>query len=639
MASSLKTTRGLAFNATWPRGTHLTRPRGTRLVKLSLAWLCLFGVSSGYAQPPVEPNNRSAIDAQFVRELEQIAQKCDELNLVDEARFTRAWPVSRLDDRIYCFVPPPVDPHAPGEEAGQIQKFWYQKFREVRGEYADQLWELASRQAETQPAQAFVLLHEILRENPDHEPARRALGYDLTNDGWRQDRAKIRSRKSNRDHTELGWKRRTFWQTDSPHFRIYATAEPARAEELAEAAERWYTSWRQLFFHFWHRGQNVSNWIRGASSDTGSSHKFTIVLFRNREQYLHDLASVSGIEVSSGFYSSEKETSFFYVADTPHTVDTWKHELTHQWFQETIPSRDVNETESGLWLIEGIAMFMESLREQGAVTTVGGVDAQRLQFARLRFHRERFYLPFQELQQLDRRELQTHPDLPRLYSQAAGVCHFLMSGPQRAGLIEFLQAFYSKHGNPDFATQVLDPIELDKAYRAWLLPVDVDRIARIQPHGQTGLAFPKSGLGSQPHSADALKAIGQCRDLTWLELTHNPIDDAGFEKLRDLNQLQQLFLDSTRLTDQSCAAIGDMSQLRDLDLSATGITDAGLQELANLKELQALWLAKTNIRDSGLESLMQLTKLKLLDIRATQVTRAGIEKLQAALGDGLRIVH
>ena len=420
------------------------------------------------------PPDREAIEAQFRDRLEKIASKCDELGLIEEAAITRQWPVDRFNDRHYFFVPPSRDALRPDSSADKNLQYWYEHFLGARSEYADHLFELAKIAAGTDDARAFRLLHEVLHENPDHLAARAALGYEQHDGEWLRDRAKIRSNKATRDQKLFGWKRRTYWTVHSPHFRIDCAADREVGEELVRNAERWYSVWRQLFFNYWNRGQSVRNWIDGKSSDTGSRHKFEIVLFRDRQQYLAGLSSVEGIEISTGYYDDQQRKSFFYVdGNSAESIDTWQHELTHQWFQETIPSRDSPSEDAYAWVLEGIAMYMESLEDRQTFFSVGGVDATRLQYARLRFNRDGFFVPLESANQLGRKALQQHADVRQIYSQSAGVCHYLMSGEQRDSFIAFLKSFYEKRGGkPSLKEHLGEMVSLDRAYQTWLLPLE-----------------------------------------------------------------------------------------------------------------------------------------------------------------------
>ena len=63
-----------------------------------------------------------------------------------------------------------------------------------------------------------------------------------------------------------------------------------------------------------------------------------------------------------------------------------------------------------------------------------------------------------------------------------------------------------------------------------------------------------------------------------------------------------------------------MNQLRELDLSDTKVTDEGLAVLAELPHLEELRLARTAITDAGFQKhLSGKTSLRKLDLTGTKV--------------------
>jgi len=77
----------------------------------------------------------------------------------------------------------------------------------------------------------------------------------------------------------------------------------------------------------------------------------------------------------------------------------------------------------------------------------------------------------------------------------------------------------------------------------------------------------------------------------------------------------------------------DLEQVTEIDLGGTEITDAGLKEVAKLKQLTSLELAGCEqITDTGLKEVAKLQKLTYLDLSCyEQITDAGVAQLQKAL--------
>jgi hypothetical protein len=84
-----------------------------------------------------------------------------------------------------------------------------------------------------------------------------------------------------------------------------------------------------------------------------------------------------------------------------------------------------------------------------------------------------FYMPLAELSRFGKTDLQSHPELARLYSQSAGLSALLLhaeNGRYREPLVRYLKAVYSGRDSEqtlaESTGQSLD--ELDAAYRRFL---------------------------------------------------------------------------------------------------------------------------------------------------------------------------
>jgi hypothetical protein len=59
-------------------------------------------------------------------------------------------------------------------------------------------------------------------------------------------------------------------------------------------------------------------------------------------------------------------------------------------------------------------------------------------------------------------------------------------------------------------------------------------------------------------------------------------DDESIKRLKDMNALEELSLDSSKVTDASIDTLGGLKNLRTLHLGRTGITEAGREKLRSL---------------------------------------------------------
>jgi len=110
-------------------------------------------------------------------------------------------------------------------------------------------------------------------------------------------------------------------------------------------------------------------------------------------------------------------------------------------------------------------------------------------------------------------------------------------------------------------------------------------------------------------------------------------DDAVASLLAIKENVAQLDLARTQITDKSLESIGQLPRLVRLDLHSTGVADGGLQHLGGLDHLEYLNLYDTKVGDEGLEKLKSLKNLKSLYLWKSEVTEGGVKELQKALPD------
>ncbi len=85
----------------------------------------------------------------------------------------------------------------------------------------------------------------------------------------------------------------------------------------------------------------------------------------------------------------------------------------------------------------------------------------------------------------------------------------------------------------------------------------------------------------------------------------------------------------TNLTTSHISAISKIkNNVTELDLSFTNLTDKMLSSIKEYKNLQVLKLQKTNITNKGLDGLSSLKNLRVLNLYGTQVDDKGLEKIK-----------
>lgn len=487
------------------------------------------------------------------------------------------------------------------------------------------LWRIADEFAAAGHIEpAYQLTHEVLHYDPSHAEARRRLGRS-----WQPSSTLPQNHPAQNRHRTYGWPGGTYVYVTTPHFQITSNATEEQTRRLAHELEALHTVWRQLFVRYWTTDRVFqTRWSAGTLPSPQGNHR--VVLFANREEYIRQLQKHEPqIELSTGVYRDQQKSAFFYAGD-PAPVATWYHEATHQLFHENgRVARSVGERQN-FWIIEGIALYMESLVRHDGYATVGGVDATRLQFARYRVLEEDYYQPLPEFVSLSHDRLQLHAEIRRLYSQAAGLSHFLMDGRDgmyRPAVSKYLRAVYQRRDEPDTLAKLTGQslADLDREYREFLAVKDEDLIDAPISQSLTALNLGRTGV------TDEGLHLSQWSQLTWLNLRGCEVTDLAIARIDDDTPLRQLSLEGTRITDLSLQKIGQLTTLDELDLSATRITNDGLKELSALKNLTTLWLSNTRVSDAGLQHLRHLRRLKKLDLTNSRVTPAGLRGLRASL--------
>jgi hypothetical protein len=596
-------------------------------------WLgiCLLTANVGLAEESVS-QRRAELDAQFQEQLNELGHRCDQLGLDDAARVTRAWMIPRDPSKHYFFLVPDTDMAKPALDAPEVAQQWYGKFRQIRSSQASSLWQLArDALAAERPELAYRLLYEVLREDPDFQEARRVLGYRRINNAWRNSSASVRVSRGRKPHPEFGWRAGTYWTLESEHYQVETNHRQQDAAELAQHLEQLHCVWRQQFLPFWTNTAELRRTWQGAARSRRAGKKLRVVFFRNHQEYVAHLQRVEPrIGITLGIYRHPERTAYFY-GGSGHVAATWRHEATHQLFHETLRASEDVGVANNFWVIEGVALYMESLELRGDYCTLGGIDASRLQYARYRALNERFYLPLGQLVVMRRRRMQESEDIRLLYSQAAGLTHFMMhdgDGSYRRALSDYLEAVYKEQDYPGTLSELVgEPLsELDSKYQTFLQVTDKD-LQLLQPRrGLSTLV-----LGHTSVTDAGLAHLEGMADLQWLDLAHCNITDQTVRRLRIAFELRQLNLEHTQITSAALETLGNLRNLESLDLSHTRITDDGLIHLAGLTTLTELWLTGTRITDAGLVHLCGMKGLQTLDVAGTQVTATAVQQLHERL--------
>ena len=582
-----------------------------------LAWTVSLSTAVTSVCAEDEALDRDELDLAYVRRLSALADKCRQSELSREADISARWFVPRDPRRQYLFlVPDGPDPTRPADDRPELARKWYAAFRKAREARADSLFDFARSALEAGRLEtAYQAVFEVLRENPDHTRARAVLGYRNRDGLWYHAAPQQPPRRGRLRHPKLGWQSGEYWRVETPHYQIVTNADAGQGVRLGRRLERLHTAWRQLFVRHWTTDRVLKARFDGPASYDRRYTRHRVVLFADREQYVKHLEPAEPqIAMSRGVYRDVDRTAYFFLGDA-RTETTWLHESTHQLFEETARVADRIGARQNFWIVEGAALYMESLRAYPDFCTVGGVDAARLQFARYRALNEKFYVPVDRFTRIGREQLQHDENIRKLYSQAAGLTHFLMDasgGRHRRAAVDLLAAVYAGRDNPETLSGLtgLAPDALDREYFR-SLQVTNDDLLRLAIELRRADALDaaerprmrKLCLGHTAVDDRGLAALASMPELDWLDLAHTKTTDAGIAHLAGATQLKQLNLEGTQITDRALDTIGRLKSLEELDLSNTRITDAATEQLARLTNLKILWLEGTKITPAAREKL------------------------------------
>ena len=611
----------------------------------TLVMRCALGfvlIAPGFAADEKLALTRAALDQEFHINLRELAQRCNEQGLHAPSQATLNW-IVRDPARQYFHLAANASTNDVAEDSPAVVAQWQQDFLQLRRRHAEQLYALVGELLDAGNAtEAYRMLFEVVREDPSHVAARRILGYEQVDGRWQTAFSRRMLESGRTHHPQFGWlpkkhvrryeagqryfrgrwisadqeerfrgRMNQAWRIETEHYVVQTNHSLPAGVQLGRQLETLHDVWRQLFVTYYASNEILARRFQGESVELAARRKYKVVFYRNREEYVRDLKKFQPrIEMTLGIYLGRQRTAYFFASDEEGHA-TLYHEATHQLFQENGPGRQRSGEEAGLdhnfWIVEGVALYFESLQAHDGYATLGGIDAERLQYARHNWLCGGFYEPLQRLTALGREAIQDHAQIRLVYSQAAGLTQFLMQhqhGVYRPALFDYLKLVYQRRDRPETLAELTGTnfAALDDAYRDSLVVHDED----VRP------------------SAD----LNSARRLL---LGQTQLTDAGAASLARATQLVDLNVDGTAITDKSLEVFGQLTHLRELDLSGTHIGDTGLQHLRDLQQLRVLWLSRTQVTDQCLPHLGTLKNLQQLYLQETQITPDGLQSLQQML--------
>lgn len=551
--------------------------------------------------------------AQMTAELDRLAKICDNLGLESQAKVCRTWFAPARADLHRLFLPSPF----PTESGKKEIDAWRNHFINARKKYAEHLFsEAQAAVARGDEMRGYRLLWQTLRENPEHEVAKRVLGSLLSALSTRP------QQKTNTKVNELATLGNvTRWQ--SPNFQLFSRATPKESLELAQQLEQFHILWTQVFFELWAPQDLLKRRMAGGNDPWPDYERMKVVLLANRAEYLKLLGgSEDNIGVSVGYYNPTVKMSIFYQAD--ELDETLHHELTHQMFSEAsvVDSSAVLEKVEGAWCIEGLALYMESLVEREEGWTVGGLEAPRLQTARYRALRDEYWPLWDGWCKGSLLNWKASNDIALMYSHATGLTHLFMDIlPEQTNarkiFLEYVRTVYSGKQNPSELLKLLGGTEqtAQASYRK-SMTIDDKQLEML-----AGNCEQVSQLVLCRSQLENWEVLAKFTQLKWLDLSFSNINQEKIGFIQGLTNLQRLSLEATKLDSAVMPILAKLKKLNDLDLSLCAIDDSGLASFVSHPSLETLWLTGTKVTEKSFPTLSTLPKLSSCDIGSTVITK------------------
>jgi hypothetical protein len=501
--------------------------RTVRVAAAGMAVLVAATAAAAAEKPPAR--SLAQLGEAFAAAIQGLATRATQAGDESLAKLIAAWPLPAAGERQNVVRIPPRVERPESVDTPDEEMVW-SDFLRVRRTRAAGLFEhavfvasahdrrlshddLASPAADASPlaqrsCEAVRLLHEALRDDPQHERARAAGGWIRRGDDWVWPEAAKRLDRGEAYDPAFGWmpkarleryragerSDRGRWvpaaedesrprdvqhgrEFHADHWEIVTAAGLADAASLAARLAETRDVWRQVFGAYAVEPAVLERRLAGRDRPTVHT-PHSAILCADRGQYVSELEPLeSRVGMTNGIYWTPTKTIWFFVdraADPPEPDPvTIHHEATHQLFTEgradAEKTRQLAGERCGFWAIEAAACYMESLRQTDFGWTVGGRDAGRGPAAKDRLDDD-FYVPFAELCGMGRREFQANERIQQLYSQIAGQADFLMNGAggrYRESFVEYLARVYCGTADPETLARLCkrSHAELDDEYR------------------------------------------------------------------------------------------------------------------------------------------------------------------------------
>ena len=456
---------------------------------------------------------------EYRQEAENLAQWCETHSLLPQAELTRGYILPIEAERIHIPVIPrqKQQDFLSGEASAEIV-FWHNTWMTLRQNLSLKLQELTKLAIrEKRLILAMQMIHIALHADPDSEKLRNVLGFEFYNGQWRTDWEIAQLKRGRVNHTQFGWipekhvaryesGERYFngkwiskeqdarehasinngWVISTEHYDVQTNHSIEEGVRLSRHLEAFYYVWKQVFIYYTVSTTELAQRLEGKKLRF-KEPRLNFVLFRDRQDYVATLGKNDpNIAISVGFYDNIAQKCYFFMHDGSFPNSEWDmyrtvfHEGTHQLFHCVKPVNSISH--NNFWATEAVAIYMETLRQEGDYHVLGDQQDVRVLAAKYRFFRSKFYMPFGNIAKLDMIAFQRSPYLKELYSQCGGMGFFLMhhdNGVYRDAFVAFLNEIYMGRTTPRTLFDLLgeSPGTLDMQYEKMLeaIPAEFHR--------------------------------------------------------------------------------------------------------------------------------------------------------------------
>jgi len=205
-------------------------------------------------------------------------------------------------------------------------------------------------------------------------------------------------------------------------------------------------------------------------------YRHRVILYRDQREYIANLLRVEPkIAQTNGFYHAPGRMAHFFSTEPRILFHEGTHQiLAERFFHDTRP-----HFRNNYWVVEGIALLMETLKIEDEHYRIGDILANRLYAAKVHRFDRNHNLPIRQLTAMSAAQIQTNRDLDGIYSQSAALTHWLMfaeEGRYRGALFELLRRTYRNEATPETLSELtgLSYEELDARYEKFLKTIPDD---------------------------------------------------------------------------------------------------------------------------------------------------------------------